>query len=37
METDFVGGAVRDTQEFDKLFTDMTALGRVGVCDDMAR
>ena len=33
--TDFFGGAVRDTPEFNKFFADMTALGRVGVADDV--
>lgn len=35
IETDFFGGAVRDTAEFNKFFADMTALGRVGVADDI--
>jgi len=35
IETDFFGGAVRDTPEFNKYFADMTALGRVGVADDI--
>ncbi len=35
VETDFVGGAVRDTPAFNKFFADMTALGRVGVSDDI--
>ncbi|MDF2621011.1 MAG: short-chain dehydrogenase/reductase [Xanthobacteraceae bacterium] len=35
IETDFFGGAVRDTPEFNKVFADMTALGRVGVPDDI--
>ncbi|ATE62105.1 SDR family NAD(P)-dependent oxidoreductase [Thauera sinica] len=35
IETDFLGGAVRDTPEVNKLFADMTALGRVGVADDI--
>lgn len=35
IETDFLGGAVRDTPEFNKVFADMTALGRVGVADDI--
>lgn len=35
IETDFFGGAVRDTPEFNKFFADMTALGRVGVADDV--
>lgn len=35
IETDFLGGAVRDTPEFNALFAGMTALGRVGVADDI--
>ena len=35
IETDFFGGAVRDTPEFNKFFADITALGRVGVPDDI--
>lgn len=35
IETDFFGGAVRDTAEFNQFFADMTALGRVGVADDI--
>jgi NAD(P)-dependent dehydrogenase (short-subunit alcohol dehydrogenase family) len=35
VESDFFGGAVRDTPEFNKQFADMTALGRVGVPDDI--
>jgi len=35
IETDFLGGAVRDTPEFNRAFADMTALGRVGVADDI--
>jgi len=35
IETDFFGGAVRDTPEFNRLFAGMTALGRVGVADDI--
>ncbi len=35
IETDFFGGAVRDTPEFNKFFADMTALGRVGQPDDI--
>lgn len=35
IETDFFGGAVRDTPEFNTFFADMTALGRVGVADDI--
>ena len=34
IETDFLGGAVRDMPELNKQFADMTALGRVGVPDD---
>ncbi|ESQ81503.1 SDR family NAD(P)-dependent oxidoreductase [Asticcacaulis benevestitus] len=35
IETDFLGGAVRDIAELNKQFADMTALGRVGVADDI--
>jgi NAD(P)-dependent dehydrogenase (short-subunit alcohol dehydrogenase family) len=35
IETDFGGGAVRDKPEINKLFADMTALGRAGVPDDI--
>ncbi|HEY0944045.1 MAG TPA: SDR family oxidoreductase [Opitutaceae bacterium] len=35
IETDFLGGAVRDTPEFNQQFAQMTALGRVGVPDDI--
>lgn len=35
IETDFFGGAVRDTAEFNRFFADITALGRVGVADDI--
>jgi NAD(P)-dependent dehydrogenase (short-subunit alcohol dehydrogenase family) len=35
IETDFFGGAVRDTPDFNRFFADMTALGRVGVADDI--
>ena len=35
IETDFLGGAVRDMPDLNKQFTDMTALGRVGVPDDI--
>lgn len=35
IETDFGGGAVRDNQEINKLFAGLTALGRVGVPDDI--
>lgn len=35
IETDFGGGAVRDNADVNKLFADMTALGRVGLPDDI--
>ena len=35
IETDFLGGAVRDTPAFNEAFAGMTALGRVGVPDDI--
>lgn len=35
IETDFLGGAVRDMPDLNKTFADMTALGRVGVPDDI--
>jgi NAD(P)-dependent dehydrogenase (short-subunit alcohol dehydrogenase family) len=35
IETDFGGGAVRDNPDINKIFADMTALGRVGVPDDI--
>ena len=35
IETDFGGGAVRDNPEINKIFADMTALGRAGVPDDI--
>jgi NAD(P)-dependent dehydrogenase (short-subunit alcohol dehydrogenase family) len=35
IETDFLGGAVRDTPDYNKAFADMTALGRVGLPDDV--
>lgn len=35
IETDFFGGAVRDTPDFNKFFAEMTALGRVGVPQDI--
>ena len=35
IETDFFGGAVRDTPAFNKFFADLTALGRVGLPDDI--
>ncbi len=35
IETDFFGGAVRDTPAYNDFFANMTALGRVGVPDDI--
>jgi len=35
IETDFGGGAVRDNPEINKLFAEMTALGRAGLPDDI--
>ncbi len=35
IETDFGGGGVRDKPEINKLFADMTALGRAGLPDDI--
>lgn len=35
IETDFFGGAVRDTPDFNSYFADITALGRVGLPDDI--
>ncbi len=35
IETDFGGGGVRDNLEINKLFADMTALGRAGLPDDV--
>ncbi|WP_225766957.1 SDR family NAD(P)-dependent oxidoreductase [Inquilinus sp. Marseille-Q2685] len=35
IETDFGGGAVRDNPEINKVFADMTALGRAGLPDDI--
>ena len=35
IETDFLGGAVRDTPDLNKTFAGMTALGRTGVPDDV--
>jgi NAD(P)-dependent dehydrogenase (short-subunit alcohol dehydrogenase family) len=35
IETDFGGGAVRDNLEVNKIFADMTALGRAGLPDDI--
>ncbi|HWL68927.1 MAG TPA: SDR family oxidoreductase [Geminicoccus sp.] len=37
IETDFGGGAVRDNPEINQVFADMTALGRVGLPDDIGR
>ena len=35
IETDFGGGAVRDNPEVNKIFANVTALGRAGVPDDI--
>ncbi|MBY4897173.1 SDR family NAD(P)-dependent oxidoreductase [Cupriavidus sp. AU9028] len=35
IETDFLGGAVRDTPDYNRAFAQMTAMGRVGVPDDI--
>lgn len=35
IETDFLGGAVRDMPDLNKQFAQMTALGRVGLPDDI--
>lgn len=35
IETDFGGGAVRDNPELNRTFADLTALGRVGLPDDI--
>ena len=35
IETDFLGGAVRDTPDLNRTFAGMTALGRVGQPDDI--
>jgi NAD(P)-dependent dehydrogenase (short-subunit alcohol dehydrogenase family) len=35
IETDFLGGAVRDTPDLNNTFAGMTALGRVGAPDDI--
>ena len=35
IETDFGGGAVRDNPEVNKIFADITALGRAGLPDDI--
>jgi len=37
IETDFLGGAVRDMPDLNKQFAGMTALGRVGVPDDIGQ
>src|SRR5690606_25382914 len=35
IETDFLGGAVRDIADYNTAFAAMTALGRVGLPDDI--
>ena len=35
IETDFLGGAVRDLQDLNQQFAQMTALGRVGLPEDI--
>ena len=35
IETDFLGGAVRDTPDYNTAFAGMTALGRVGLPEDI--
>ena len=35
IETDFLGGAVRDIPDYNEAFAGMTALGRVGLPDDI--
>lgn len=35
IETDFGGGAVRDNEQFNKAIASVTALGRVGLPDDI--
>ena len=35
IETDFGGGAVRDNKEMNKMIASSTALGRVGLPDDI--
>ncbi|MBH0236939.1 SDR family NAD(P)-dependent oxidoreductase [Methylobrevis albus] len=35
IETDFLGGAVRDIPDYNQAFAGMTALGRVGLPDDI--
>jgi NAD(P)-dependent dehydrogenase (short-subunit alcohol dehydrogenase family) len=37
IETDFAGGAVRDNADLNKLIASQTALGRVGLPDDIGR
>lgn len=37
IETDFGGGAVRDNADFNRLIAQQTALGRVGLPDDIGR
>ena len=37
IETDFGGGLVRDTPDVNKQFAEMTALGRVGLPDDIGQ
>ncbi len=37
IETDFGGGAVRDNPEINQIFAAMTALGRAGLPDHIAR
>jgi NAD(P)-dependent dehydrogenase (short-subunit alcohol dehydrogenase family) len=37
IETDFLGGAVRDTPDLNQSFAGMTALGRVGLPEDIGR
>jgi hypothetical protein len=35
IETHFSGGLVRDDPDFNRRISEMTALGRAGVCDDI--
>lgn len=35
IETDFLGGAVRDMPDLNQIFASMTSLGRVGIPDDI--
>ncbi|WP_289282913.1 MULTISPECIES: SDR family oxidoreductase [unclassified Methylophaga] len=37
VETDFGGGAVRDNTELNRSIANQTALGRVGLPDDIAK